>query len=85
MLVDLLNPDRVIIGGGVIQAASPLIESIREVVERRVYAVPGTRVDIVSAERGVEAPAVGAATIAMIHGGRCRLAALSAKAGWQPN
>jgi len=69
MLVNLLNPDRVIIGGGVIQAGSPLIEPIRQVVRQRTYAVPGKRVSIVPADLGVEAPAVGAAAVVMIQEG----------------
>ena len=69
MLVNLLNPDRVIIGGGVIQAGSPLIEPIRQVVKRRTHAVPGKRVSIVPADLGVEAPAAGAAAVVMIQEG----------------
>jgi len=69
MLVNLLNPDRVIIGGGVIQAGFPLIEPIRRAVKQRALEVAGERVSIVLADLGVEASAVGAATVVMIQEG----------------
>lgn len=68
-LVNLLNPDLVIIGGGVILAGAPLLEPIRHVVKLRTFAAPGRRVRIVPAKLGVEAPAVGAATFVMIQQG----------------
>ena len=68
-LVNLLNPDLVIIGGGVILAGAPLLEPIRHVVKLRTFAAPGQRVRIVPAQLGVEAPAIGAATLVMIQQG----------------
>ncbi len=65
-LVNLLNPDLVIIGGGVILAGAPLLESVRHVVKLRALPVPGRRVQIVPAKLGVEAPAIGAATFVML-------------------
>ena len=68
-LVNLLNPDLVIIGGGVILAGSPLLEPARHVVKLRTFAAPGERVRIVAAQLGVEAPAIGAATLVMTQEG----------------
>ncbi|HIC89317.1 MAG TPA: ROK family protein [Anaerolineae bacterium] len=68
-LVNLLNPDLVIIGGGVILAGAPLLEPIRHVVKLRTHTAPGRRVQIVPAKLGVEAPAIGAATFVMIQEG----------------
>jgi len=68
-LVNLLNPDVVIIGGGVILAGAPLLEPVRRVVKLRTCPAPGRRVRIVPAKLGVEAPAIGAATFVMIQEG----------------
>lgn len=68
-LVNLLNPDLVIIGGGVILAGAPLLESARHVVKLRTFPAPGRRVQIVPAKLGVEAPAIGAATFVMLKEG----------------
>jgi len=68
-LVNLLNPDLVIIGGGVILAGAPLLESARHVVKLRALAASGRRVRIVPAKLGVEAPAIGAATFVMLQEG----------------
>ncbi len=68
-LVNLLNPDLVIIGGGVILAGSPLLEPARHVVKLRTFGAPGERVRIVAAQLGVEAPAIGAATLVMTQEG----------------
>jgi predicted NBD/HSP70 family sugar kinase len=68
-LVDLLNPDLVIIGGGVILAGAPLLEPIKQVVHLRSLQAPARRVRILPAQLGVEAPAIGAAALVMIHEG----------------
>jgi predicted NBD/HSP70 family sugar kinase len=68
-LVNLLNPDMVIIGGGVILAGAPLLEPVRHVVQLRTFPAPGKRVRIVPAQLGVEAPAIGAATLVIIQVG----------------
>lgn len=68
-LVNLLNPDLVIIGGGVILAGAPLFEQIRQGVAMRALKAPGERVKIVPAQLGVDAPAIGAAALVMIEQG----------------
>ena len=69
MLVNTLNPDLVIIGGGVILAGAPLLETTRQVVRLRTFPAPGRRVRIVPPLLGAEAPAIGAATLVMIKEG----------------
>jgi glucokinase-like ROK family protein len=68
-LVSLLNPDLVILGGGVIRAGAPLLEPIRRMVRLRAPATAGQRVRIVPAQLGIEAPAIGAAALVMIEHG----------------
>jgi len=66
-LVVVLNPDTVVIGGGVAQVGALLFQAIEESVDRRVCIFGGGRgaVRIVAAELGEDAGAVGAATWAM--------------------
>ncbi|MFO7697715.1 MAG: ROK family transcriptional regulator [Anaerolineae bacterium] len=68
-LVNLLNPDLVIIGGGVSLVGAPLFEPIRQGVAIRALKTPGERVKIVPALLGVDAPAIGAAVLVMIEQG----------------
>lgn len=61
-LVIVLNPARVIVGGGVAQAGAPLFAGIRKTLDARVgWFLRHTRVEIVAAELGEEAGALGAA------------------------
>jgi glucokinase-like ROK family protein len=68
-LVSFLNPDMVILGGGVIRAGTPILEPIRRIVRLRTLTTAGQRVQIVPAGLGTEAPAIGAAALVMIQQG----------------
>ena len=56
-----LTPERVVIGGGIARAGDLLFEPIRAEVRRRVRVAPVDRIEIVPAELGPIAGAVGAA------------------------
>jgi glucokinase len=60
----MLTPDRVILGGGISAAGEVLIGPIRDEVRRRVFTTSPDAVEIVTAELGTLAGAIGAA----IHG-----------------
>ena len=60
----LVNPDRVVLGGGVAAAGDLLIEPIRAELRRRVNVTSWREIDIVIAELGTAAGAIGAA----VHG-----------------
>jgi glucokinase len=60
----VITPDRVILGGGWSSAGEFLIEPIKAEIARRVITTPYERVDIVLAELGTWAGAIGAA----VHG-----------------
>ena len=66
-LVAVLNPDTVVVGGGVAQAGPPLFEAIEATVARRVHVAKGGRgnVAIVPAGLGEEAGVAGAAAWAL--------------------
>jgi len=62
-IVNLLDPDRIIIGGGVAQAGNLILEPCRKIVPGLVLAAEARNVPIVTAELGPKAAAVGAACL----------------------
>lgn len=71
-MVSVITPDKVVLGGGVAAAADALLGTIREELRRRVRTTSLEEVEIVTAELGTWAGAIGAA----IHGAeRAALAA----------
>jgi glucokinase len=64
-LVNVLAPERVIIGGGVSQAGELLLAPCREMVARHVMSPAGQRTPVVLAELGTHAAAMGAAALAV--------------------
>lgn len=63
-MIAVLTPDRVVIGGGVSAAGDLLLDPIRDELQRRVRTTSLDRVELVTAELGTWAGAIGAA----IHG-----------------
>ena len=63
-MITLISPDRVVIGGGIVAAGAPLLDPLRAEVTRRVLTTSLSDVEIVMAELGVWAGAIGAA----VHG-----------------
>jgi glucokinase len=63
-MVVALSPDRVVLGGGVAAAGDLLLDPIRAEMRRRVHTTSLDQVEVVTAELGTWAGAVGAA----IHG-----------------
>jgi glucokinase len=64
-VVTFLNPDRVVIGGGIAEAGDAILEPIRAAVRSHVTLVPHDRIDIVPASLGPEAGAIGAGLAAI--------------------
>jgi len=67
-LVNILAPDRVIIGGGVAQAGDLLLGPCRQMVARHVMSEAGRATPVVLAELGSHAAAIGAAALAAAGG-----------------
>lgn len=63
-MITVISPDRVVIGGGIAAAGDLLLGPIRDEVRRRVLTTSLNEVEIVTAELGTWAGAIGAA----IHG-----------------
>ena len=70
-MIVVLSPDRVVIGGGIAAAGDLLLETAREEIRRRVQTTSVSEVEIVTAELGTWAGAIGAA----IHGAEVTSAA----------
>jgi glucokinase len=64
-LVNMLNPDVVVIGGGVVAAGELLLAPAREVVMERALSPSKEHVRIVAARFGAESGMLGAATLAL--------------------
>jgi glucokinase len=60
--ITLINPDRVVIGGGVAEAGQVYWRTLRETASR--YVLPQMRVEVVKAGLGGESPLWGAAALA---------------------
>lgn len=62
-VINLLNPERVIIGGGVAAAGDLLLDPIRRTIKDRAMAVAGDAVEIVPAQLGNSAGVIGASLL----------------------
>lgn len=63
-VVNILDPDVIVIGGGVSRAGAPLFAAARQMVRERAMSVPAAAVQIVPAALGDDAAVVGAALLA---------------------
>ena len=63
-MITIISPDRVVIGGGIAASADLLMGPVREEIRRRVQTTSVTEVEVVTAELGTWAGAIGAA----VHG-----------------
>jgi glucokinase len=68
--INLLNPARIILGGGVIEAVDLLLEIAAGRARREALATPGKRVEIVKAKLGDNSGVVGAAILGARAAGR---------------
>ncbi|MNV89775.1 hypothetical protein D3C71_1840980 [compost metagenome] len=63
-MINLLNPERIIIGGGMAAAGDRLLGIVRETVNGHALKLSGGRCSIVQAELGSRAGTLGAAAYA---------------------
>jgi glucokinase len=68
--VELLDPERIVIGGGVGRIGRPLLAAVRRSVFCRVQALPGRKLDIVPSELGNDAGIIGASRLRTIQDSR---------------
>ncbi len=67
-LVMTLDPDMVVLGGGVAQMGALLFDTVREVVKQRVLMVPTDRLRIEASLAGEQAGMLGGIALAMKRG-----------------
>lgn len=67
-VVNLLDPERIVIGGGVARAGAPLFDPARAMMRERAMGVPAAAVEVVPAALGDDAAVVGAALLAIERG-----------------
>lgn len=66
-LINIFNPERVVIGGGVKDAWPLFIGATHEEIMKRAFQVPAERTEIVPSSLGDDAGMVGAAAVALEH------------------
>lgn len=62
-VVNLLNPEKIIIGGGVAAAGDILFDPIRETIKKRAMTIAGSTVQVVPAQLGNNAGVIGASML----------------------
>ena len=69
-IVNLLNPEIIVLGGPVVRESSLLVELVRSEVTLRALAYPLSVVDIVRSSLGMDAVAIGASVLVLQQAGR---------------
>lgn len=64
-VVNLLNLEKIVIGGGVAKAGNILFDSIKETIAARAMKLPAKTVSVVRAKLGYDAGLIGAATLVL--------------------
>jgi glucokinase len=64
-VVRILNPDRIVLGGGLIQAGAVLLDPLRESLAKLASPTIGYSTEIVTAGLGTYSPLYGAAAMAL--------------------
>ena len=62
-VVNFLNPELIIIGGGIAEVGKPLFDSIRDTINKRAMKVQRKNVKVVKARLGNTAALIGAAEL----------------------
>ncbi len=65
-LVDLFNPELIVVGGGLTKMGERLFDPIRRMIQRRAFPAPAQVVKVVPAQLGDDVGVLGAATVAML-------------------
>ena len=64
-LINIFNPERIVLGGGVKEAWPLFIDATRAEIRKRAFAVPANRAELVPSQLGDDAGMVGAAAVAL--------------------
>ena len=64
-LVNILNPDRIVLGGGVAQEAGILFAAVRRTIAKKAFPIAARSAKVMPAKLGAEAGLVGAAALVL--------------------
>ncbi len=62
-VVEIVDPERIVIGGGLARLGPPLLAAVRQTVLGRIQTFPGRRLEVVQSRLGSNAGIVGAACL----------------------
>lgn len=62
-LVNVLNPERIVLGGGIAQNGKLLFEPVRKTIQKKAFSIAARSVRVVPAKLGVDAGLIGAAAL----------------------
>lgn len=62
-VINLLNPDRIVIGGGVAEAGRFLFDAVKKTIRQRAMKIPARQAKVVKARLGKDAGLIGAAVL----------------------
>ena len=65
MAVNLLNVEKIVIGGGVAEAGALVFDPIRETIKQRAMKLPAKTVKVVKAKLGYDSGVIGAASLVL--------------------
>ncbi len=63
-LVNVLNPERIVIGGGMAQAGSPIFDPVKAAIKKKAFPIASRFVKVLPAKLGTDAGLIGAAALA---------------------
>lgn len=66
-LVNLFNPSKIVVGGGVSQIGDMLFDKVRQVVKQHAFSAPGRMVEIVPARLGAQSGMIGGAVLPFLN------------------
>ena len=64
-LVNILNPERIIMGGGVAQAGAPIFKPVADTIRKKAFPIASRFVKVVPAALGPDAGLIGGAALAL--------------------
>ena len=62
-LVNILNPERIVLGGGIAQSGGLLFRPLKAAIRRKAFPIAAASVKVVAAKLGMDAGIIGAATL----------------------
>jgi glucokinase len=69
-LINIFNPDLVVLGGGLVLAGKDLLEPVKREVKRQAFQRPAQTAKIVASKLGEDAGVIGAAVMGLVRSGQ---------------